>query len=636
MSLRRRILAVYVVTIIVLALAGYLAARLIVLGSFADLEARITQQNVERVLNALANDISDLDTFASDWAAWDDSYAFIEDRNADYIRSNLVDETFTNAGINVMLFVDASGSVVFGKAVDLSARSEVPVPQSLLRHVAAGDPLLQHADANSSVTGVLLVPEGLMVVASRPILPSSGKGASRGTLVMARYLDASELQRLATITILSLTMRRFDDAQLPPDFLATRPLLSGEAPNAVRPLSEHTIAGYALLMDIYSEPSVMLRIDMPRDIYQQGQTTTLYFGLALLAAGVVFIVSLLLQLDKLVLSRLAKLGATVNRISVSGDLSGRVAAQGNDELTHLARAINEMLQALERSQISAKEATARYHQLFEEVQTGVLVVDATTRVIVDANAAAIRMLGAPKETIVGQPCRLFCSEQIGHCAQGDDGQISANSEGELFTANGEHMSVMRTTAGVMLEGRAHLLESVMDISERKRQERRLTHLAFHDPLTDVSNRRTLEDNLERVLADESRGIPSALLVLDVDRFKPVNDSLGHDAGDQVLVALTRVILQQLRSTDLLARLGGDEFAVLLERTTAENAGVIAERIRRRIEETTIVADEINQQLTVSIGVAAVDSHLTLREMMARADTAMYAAKQRGRNRTEVG
>ncbi len=635
MSLRRKTLTIFTVAIIVMVLVGYLLGRLIILKSFADLETRIAHQNVDRVLNALSADIAALDRFTLDWSGWDDTFAFVESRDENYIEANLADDTFNNSQVSVMLFVNASGKLVFGKAFDLSAQTEVPVPATLLQRISIiDDPLLQHTDLAAGLAGVLLAPEGLMVIDSRPILQSSGKGPSRGSLIVARFLDAREVQRLSTITVLSLTMARFDDPQAPADFLAIRPL-STKDKIVVQPLSTQTIAGYTVLEDIYGEPSVMLRIDMPRDVYQQGITTTFYLALALLAAGLLFAVLLLLLLDKLVLSRLARLDAAVNAISVSGDLSARVPAHDNDELTGLAHAINRMLQALQQSEVEVKEATARYRQLFEEVQTGVLVIDASTRVIVDANSAAIQMLGASKEQIIGQPCIVFCSRRISECAQGQDGQITTPLEGELLTADGGHMSVVRATSGVVLKGHAHLLESIMDITGRKQHEKWLTHLAYFDPLTDVANRRTLEEALERVMDEARQGVPSALLLLDADKFKPVNDGFGHVAGDQVLVGLTHIIQQNLRSTDLLARLGGDEFAVLMMGTTVEVARDVAERVRSKIEETTIDTQESSFRLTVSIGAIAIDGNLSTRELMVQADQAMYHAKERGRNRIRV-
>ncbi len=635
MSLRGKVLSFYLLAVVAMAVVGYAAARLIVLRSFADLETQAARQNVDRALNALSNEVATLDTFAEDWAVWDDTYAFIENGNEEYIRSNLVDETFIHLRLNVMLYVRSSGEPGFAKAFDLNTQREVTVPMSLLQRVSANDPLIRLVDPERPLSGIVLTPEGLMVAATRPILPSNGDGPVRGALLMAKYLDGEELERLATIAVLSLAMHRLDDPTLPADFAAVRPLLSVESTVAVRPLSGEAIGGYAVLTDIYGEPGVLLRIDMPRDIYQQGETTTLYFVIALVAAGVIFIVSLSFHLDRLVLSRLARLDAEVNRISQTGDPAARVVVSGNDELAHLAQATNRMLQALEQSHNAVKEVTARYSRLFEEVQAGVLVIDVTSHMIIDANPAAIRMLGASRETVIGAHCSRFCQNEDERCFDMSDEEVVWRSEGELRKANGESVPVMKAASSIMLEGRRHLLESVVDISERKKREKRLTYLAFHDPLTGVANRHTLEDALQDVLVAARDGTPGALLLLDLDNFKPVNDRIGHAVGDEVLVRLTQIIPASLRSSDLLARLGGDEFVALLENTTLEQARDIAERICRTVETTDILIGENALRLTASIGVIAIDGRLSARELMANVDLALYEAKERGRNRVVV-
>jgi diguanylate cyclase (GGDEF)-like protein len=194
---------------------------------------------------------------------------------------------------------------------------------------------------------------------------------------------------------------------------------------------------------------------------------------------------------------------------------------------------------------------------------------------------------------------------------------------------------MRAETSIKLAGQTRLLESIVDISAQKQHETWLTNLAYNDPLTGVSNRRTLEENLERAIDCAKSGIPSALMQIDLDRFKQVNDVMGHDAGDQVLILLTAIMKLHLRSSDILARMGGDEFAILMQQTKLECAREVAERVRRKVEEATIVVNDVGLRLTISVGVVAVDGELPVREQLVRADAAMYAAKRLGRNRTEV-
>ena len=218
------------------------------------------------------------------------------------------------------------------------------------------------------------------MIASNPILTSQNTGSIRGSLIMGSYLNAKRIQALRQRTQLSLSVYRIDDAQLPPDFQAVRSALekteadsslstqpselsTKQAPIIIRPLSADVIAGYTLLRDIYGKPALLLRADIPREIYKQGQVSLNYLILSLLGVGIVFSIGTLLLLEKTVLSRLANLSTNVEYIGTSTDLSLRVFVTGNDELTSLGNTINSMLEALESSSKKLKAERERAERL---------------------------------------------------------------------------------------------------------------------------------------------------------------------------------------------------------------------------------------------------------------------------------
>ncbi len=175
-----------------------------------------------------------------------------------------------------------------------------------------------------------------------------------------------------------------------------------------------------------------------------------------------------------------------------------------------------------------------------------------------------------------------------------------------------------------------------DITDQKRFQAELVRIANHDHLTDLFNRRRLEEELTLHLAEARRyGIHGALLIVDLDQFKDVNDSLGHLVGDQLLVRVAGLLRERLRETDIIARMGGDEFAVLLPHTNAEQALTLAEQIVVSLRETAIVAADRPVGATASIGIALFPDHgVTVGDMLARADLAMYQAKET-RNRATL-
>ena len=176
-----------------------------------------------------------------------------------------------------------------------------------------------------------------------------------------------------------------------------------------------------------------------------------------------------------------------------------------------------------------------------------------------------------------------------------------------------------------------------DVTERRRAARKLSHEATHDALTGLVARKEFEDRLARVLAEAAAGVVEhALCYLDLDRFKLVNDTCGHEAGDDLLRRISQLLSSRLRSRDTLARLGGDEFGVLLEYCSLTKAAEIAGKLERAIEEFRYVWGERSFSLGVSIGVVAITAASgRTADVLRAADEACYAAKDAGGNRVHV-
>lgn len=351
MSLRTKTLVIIGTTLFSLFLALLIFSRMIFLDSFVRLEEDSVRRNIDRAINALQDDIAVIHTTDRDWAHWTDTYNFIHDLNDNYREGNTHDGIFTSYQLNFMLFVDTDGEVAFGKAFDLKAQQEVPISESLLDQLELDGLLLNHKDEAgelniSGVSGILMLPEGPVIIASSPILTTERKGPARGSIIWGRYLDDLEVASVAERTRLSLTVHRLDNPQLSDDFQNAGQSMLEVGMDVIQPLDAERVAGYTMLEDIYGNAALILRIDMPRAIYAQGNASISYFALSLLVIGLVFASATLVLLEKVVLSRLAYLDASVSKIRKSTDLSARINLTGKDELSSLANSINEMLAAL--------------------------------------------------------------------------------------------------------------------------------------------------------------------------------------------------------------------------------------------------------------------------------------------------
>src|SRR6202047_648389 len=318
MKLRTRTLLSVALSLVSLIAILYSVARVSMMRSLPPREADDTRQNVARATAVLNDDLATLDNATSDYAAWDDTCAYLEGRKPDLPTSEFPDAWFPRLRIDFVLIFDPLGRQVFAKAYDPEAGKEREIPQGLRAHLAPGSLLMRHAYPGSKVLGIVLLTSGAVLIDSQPILDSKSRGPIRGTFVTGRSLDAKEIARLAGISHLSLTVHRLDASGLPGDIESARAALTTSSPTLLRPLNSTDVAGYGLLEDIYGRPDLILRAGMPRKIMQQGKESLIKFLVSLLIAGLVFGLVTMLLMETFVQSRVIRLSPRVAAIGASG------------------------------------------------------------------------------------------------------------------------------------------------------------------------------------------------------------------------------------------------------------------------------------------------------------------------------
>lgn len=357
MSIRAKTLLIIGSTLTVLIIAMYALSQIILLESYVQLEEQTVGRDVQRALNALNDKISVMHSTNVDWAHWNDSYEFVDDLNQEYIDANTYDGTFLLYGLNAMLFVNMENEIVFSKGFDLENGVEVPVIESLAALATDPDsPLGQIDDAGelivNGVGGLLMLPEGPILVASTAILPTDLSGDSRGRLIWGTFLDETSLAALAEQTQTSLTLVGLDN----PVFQSIDLAGVGQNYVAVQTPDSQTIYGSALVTDIVGQPALWMQVDLARSIYNQGQTSLTYFLLLLFILGGVFAVATVLLLERVVLSRLAYLHQSVVNIPNDRIVSPEIKLGGHDELSSLANAMNTTFESLVHTQERLKQA----------------------------------------------------------------------------------------------------------------------------------------------------------------------------------------------------------------------------------------------------------------------------------------
>lgn len=512
MKLREKTLIVIGFTTACFLIGLYVVSEWIMLDSYVRLEEQDMRQNIQRVMDALESDVQTMDSISGDWSSWDDTYVFVQDANRQYVESNLAAEsTFANNQVNLMIFVNNSGSIVFGKAVDLNSEEEQPLPSFFNDHTSVNDIIMRQYDIGNKTKGVILLPEGPMMIASHPIITSQKKGPVMGTLIWGRYIDADEVQRLSSVTHLPVSVTVFNDQIMPPDVAAAREQLSESTPILVKPVNDTVAAAYGLVADVYGKPCLIVRTERQRDIYQQGRTSIQYFMLLLLLFSILFAVVTMLLLERFVLSRIARLSATVSAIGASGDLSKRVQALGSDELSNLAGNINSTFSALERAQAERRkvqekleESEREFHDLFENAADPTIIIDVKGNIL-SANRKMVESSGYSIKELVEpgfMAKKLYTPKTINTALE----NLSARFKGELIPPyevevikkDGTIVPVEINARIITFKGARADIVALRDISSRKRMEQmKEEFFAFitHELKTPVTSMVSFADSL---------------------------------------------------------------------------------------------------------------------------------------------
>ncbi|MDZ7760636.1 MAG: diguanylate cyclase [Desulfovermiculus sp.] len=268
--------------------------------------------------------------------------------------------------------------------------------------------------------------------------------------------------------------------------------------------------------------------------------------------------------------------------------------------------LRQPYQSLFRELVQSRDKLDKLVQLNAD---GIMVVD-QQGVILFMNPAAAGMFGLPETELLG--------EHFGYpLTPGDSTEI------ELITENQGVVVAELRTSETEWEGQAALLTSFRDITERKKAEEELRHMSFHDSLTGLYNRNFFEESMTRL--QDGRYMPLGILTCDLDGLKFINDTLGHQSGDELLIQTAELLRNSFRSSDVIARIGGDEFAVLVPETDQKILEMLSQRLRSSVQE----YNNHNPRLPLSLSIGfAVSNHspINLQSLFREADDRMYRDK----------
>jgi diguanylate cyclase (GGDEF)-like protein/PAS domain S-box-containing protein len=666
MTIRQKIFTVIGLTLIILLISLQIVSSVVLHTGFARIEEQEAQENTSRVEAALEDVATKINSTAGDWAWWDDTYRYAIDKNSTYERANLGVNSISNLRVNHMILMSSDGRIIFGTGFDLNKNVRTPLSVDLVRELTnKNNPLLQHPHLEDSKQGVLFLPQGPILIASRAILKSNRRGPSHGTLILGRNLDINEIKNLSVLTHFPIELEPFSSAlnknSVPNnnaivDFNRARETLTPTNRTLTYPVNDNKLWGYALIDDVYKKPALILRVSMPRRVHVQEQQTMQYMLVSLFVACVLFCGVIFWLLQEVILVPLESLTGNVRHIALNNDLTYRLREVSRDELGTLAMGINELLQTIEQSQQSLQESETRFRTFMDNSPAVAFIKDSEGRMIY-VNSTFEECFEKKRADVIGKTDFEIWPVEIAQNLREHDLTVIRTGKAvqvEETVLISDDKTTDWLTFRFPLRGQNGQLSVAgmgVDITLRKRMEAQLTkeqeslaiansqladlnkqleQQAMRDELTQLANRRAFNQKLQIEMERSIRNnTPLSLLLLDIDKFKDLNDNWGHAYGDEALKQVAELLQTTLRAEDFSARYGGEEMAVILPNTTAEVALSIAERCRHSIEE----GKWPHGIVTASFGVSTFRQGMEATAFVVAADAALYMSKKNGRNRS---
>ncbi|WP_094228910.1 response regulator [Methanolobus psychrotolerans] len=391
MKLRLKTLIVFSFTLFFLVLTLYLSAGSIIFKSFEDIERKDVNDDIDKVVDYFDQTTFNLEIVVQNLATWADTNEFIQDNSSSYIESNLAIDNLRELHLNIIVFLDASGNVVYTKAYDRRNNKEVSFPQDLLDILSGKNNLVPSSENNYSPSGIVMLSEGPLIFASRPIQESSNT-VSKGTFIAGAFFDSDKAAFFSNVHKIPLKYYLLQGSTLDQDLVPVLKYIGeGTDPVYIEPADEYNIMGYVILEDIYGNPALLLEISTPRIIYHKAKTTFVYLLYVIIFAGFLYGAIATVFLERSILSRLTFLTNGVDAAKTDSSGSGRISVSGDDEVSSLGLSINHLMERLD-------ERENLLSSIIESASEGVIVIDENYK-ITHFNSKFIRMWEIPEEII---------------------------------------------------------------------------------------------------------------------------------------------------------------------------------------------------------------------------------------------
>ncbi|WP_061334656.1 EAL domain-containing protein [Clostridium botulinum] len=600
-----------------------------IIKKFNNIEIKYNVYKTEHLLKLINKDIQNTYNLNKDYAMWDDTYKFINDKNNNYIETILKESSiFKKFNIDLILFVNKNNDVVFEQYYNKNEKLNKK-NINYLSSIATSNIKNTHP-----IKGLTKFDDSLFLITSSPITDSLNSKTPNGAMIFIKFLTKENINKIYGN---NTNFQIIDYKNLYPVIYKKNNIFMIEH-------NDHLLESYGLIKDIFNNNAFMLKLNINRDIYFTAKENIKFFIFVIFILGIFMSILLIKILNELVLKRVHSIEKTLNYVAKTADLSVRLNTTGNDEITNLNKNFNNMFDMLETSKEKIIENHKKYNYLFSSVITNFsynkIIKNKDSDIIdfkvVEINNYFSELLNTNKENIVGENISSFIPSIL------NENPILIKSIKKISSVGGKE-----TLEEIYIEELRKWFSAVVysmevdyfallltDITENKKDKEKILGLAYYDSLTGLSNRKKIIETINKTISNYTNE-KFAVLFIDLDHFKSINDTLGHDVGDYVLEKVSARFKMLLSPKHKIGRLGGDEFIIVQNITSISDAEKLACKICTTLNHS-IKYKEDDLFIGASIGISIYpEDGKDTSTLMKNADAAMYAAKKNGGYKYEV-
>ena len=633
------------------------------LTSFTEFERIEAVRNTDRALEAVLLTANDQHKRTVEWAQHDEAYNFLIKPNQEFVKRHLNQTLLKDLEQDIALVVKSNGTILTGVVKNRGSEFYPPVASVVLERIGfknwtKSKALRKKFSARAGFSGFIPYGnknQGNMMVSVRPILPSQGRAPIRGWIVFARYLDRNFRAQLGKVTQLEISASLYND-RLTQDS-EPLPVQEGKKDPGYRfRINGNDFVSFAVINDISGKPFLTINVKQQRHLFAHGMEAFNFLMRSVAIVAIGFAIVFFGLMKTVILARLYRLTDQVERLSPEDQTT--IELPGKDEFSVLAAKTNELLQSgfkiraeLKSSQGELQKYTEGLEKIVAERTRELSSMNAVLEIavegigrfnhmanLVEGNLALAQVLRTDLDELIGKSLfELVKESQHEELRQllrelPGEAKLSIETEREFEDSDTAHQELVL----IPLFDDQKLFDGffcfMKDITQRKELEEKIYYQAFHDNLTGLPNRLQFNDRISQAVSRANKaGTRVGVMFIDLDNFKYVNDSLGHNAGDELLCIVARRLSMSVRPGDIVARMGGDEFTILLEGIKTDDEVIqIAERTVRSMKHP-VKIEQRDLFVTFSVGIAITDMETrSANQLLRNADTAMYQAKLRGK------